>query len=220
MAEVSLSSVPEQQVVVANDTIDVDPEGDVYFVLPGKKFLISSKIVGNASRVLKAMLGPNFAEGKQVSSIQPGRVPLAEDDDPEVMTTIFNVIHHRPQSEPLNNQASFLEKLAFTCDKYDCTTALSSWSSLLLGALMNDPYLSCWPNFDEDGQILLAAYLFDDCRGFRQITKRMIYNPTFQSGFCHALGPKPFGLSKDVQARLPTGLISVFCTSSSPIKRS
>ncbi|MCJ1244735.1 hypothetical protein MMC30_001934 [Trapelia coarctata] len=213
MVESSLDSMPQEQAVEqAVDVfqrIDLDPEGDVYFLLPTRRFLVSSKIVGNASPVFKALLGPHFLEGQQVSITCPGSVPLSPDDDAEVTTIILKVIHHRPQPEPLELSATFLVKLASACDKYDCAAALSSWSSVRIHAFMNDPGKKPFfgPGRDEDGQILFSTYMLDDSRGFQQITKRMIYRPSHHHGIVNALGPKPYGLSEEAQARLPKGLI-------------
>lgn len=207
MAESTLNSASEERAVVFSKCIHIDLEGDVYLALPEKKFLVSSKIVGNASPVLKAMLGPNFAEGKQVSNTDPEDVPLYE-DDPEVMGVIFDVIHHRPHSKSLEMTPAFFEKLASACDKYDCATALSSWSSVHLNILMNPPGYIPWVAFresdkDDDGQILFSTCMLDDYRGFLQITKRIVYDPIHYHGVINALGPRPYGLSEQAQGRLP-----------------
>lgn len=108
---------------------NADPNGDV-ILLVGREnpqsIRASSKILSLASPVFAAMLGPNFLEGSKLSSIQPYQLHLPE-DDAEAIIWLCLILHYR---RDIDDRVSFelLEKLALICDKYDCSSALSSWS--------------------------------------------------------------------------------------------
>ncbi|MCJ1244734.1 hypothetical protein MMC30_001933 [Trapelia coarctata] len=214
MAEESLTP-PAQKEHEAPEfqSIEVDPEGDFYLLLSDRELRVSSKVLAWASSVFKAQFGPHFAEGRLLSDTNPERIPFLE-DDPEAMTVLCNVIHHRPAYPPAGQEVEFLEKLSVACDYYDCFTALSPWASVQLGALIGSG------NTSHDARIFLLTYLFDDYHGFMHVTKRMVYIPYRAGGTAttHFISPTPYGLSEEAQGRLPPNLIRTLLTKELQLK--
>ena len=156
-----------------------------------------------ASTVLKVLLGPNFLEGQALSSQSPGRVALP-DDDAEAMVAVCNVLHHCYQFSIPEPGTDFMVKVALASDKYDCTSAMSQWSSVQPRALTCVATLST-----KQGQLLLASYMLKDYQGFMKITKLMCYSPSERS-ITKAFSSTPCGISEQHQMLLPKGLISAF----------
>ena len=61
--------------------VNIDPLGDVIFVVEDKvKLLVSSTVLSVSSRVFGAMFGPRFSEGQNNTSAEPKEVRIPEDD--------------------------------------------------------------------------------------------------------------------------------------------
>ena len=178
---------------------DVDPDGDVYLVLPGKEMRVSSKVLSVASTVFKALLSPKFLEGQALSSQLPGRVALP-DDDAEAMLVICKVLHHCYHFSIPNPKLEFMVKVAIASDKYDCTAAMSQWSSVQLRGLIRRATSST-----NQGKLLLTSYVLQDYQGFMQITKLMCYSPS-ESSILKIFSSTPYGISEYHSTLLPKGI--------------
>lgn len=66
---------PTKKARIADATTDLDPDGDMYFVLknadlPPLQYMLSSKVLRDASPVFNKMLGPHFQEGSALRNQQ------------------------------------------------------------------------------------------------------------------------------------------------------
>lgn len=177
----------------------IDPNGDVVLVLEATELQVSSKVLSLASQVFKAMFGPYFAEGHAISSNRPCRINLAE-DDPNSMTTLCNILHHRTQSVPRKPGLLFIERLVVLIDKYNCSDSLKAWTQLWLMVLQTEA---------EDpsavGRLLYPAFICDDAHAFQKITKAMVMDV----GSKTTSPPRAqYQIDSEIQALLPDGLLS------------
>lgn len=80
---------------------DIAPDGDVIlFVGPEKTPLkVYSQCLRAASKVFRVMFGPDWSEGKGLTSRSPREIPL-EEDDASALRTILCVLHHRNAEVP------------------------------------------------------------------------------------------------------------------------
>lgn len=155
-------------------TEDADPNGDVILLVGGtenpQSIRASSKILSLASPVFAAMLGPNFLEGSKLSTAQPYRLHLPE-DDAEAIVWLCLVLHYRRDVDDRVSY-SLLEKLALVCDKYDCAGALSSWSKEWLHAANLIPRFPPSPHSAEE--LLYISYLFEAHESFWISSKKFL----------------------------------------------
>ncbi|KAB5531429.1 hypothetical protein GE09DRAFT_1228228 [Coniochaeta sp. 2T2.1] len=147
---------------------DIDPNGDVVMVVgPDKhEMRVSSNSLQLASKVFRAMLGPNWSEGQGLSKESPPKVTL-EEDDAETMRTIFCILHFRNDMVPNELAPEKVLDIAIECDKYDMTSALRYTSAMWLQC---SPYLT----FSEAGFILTASFLFDNDERFKICSRRLV----------------------------------------------
>ena len=110
--------------------IELDPYGDVTFVLKNVELRMNSKALSLASPVFKALLKPNFLEGQALRDRKMVRVEFPEDDT-EAMTTLCKLIHYRPD-DTTNVEVDLLVNLAVLTDKYDCVGTSSCYGGLAL----------------------------------------------------------------------------------------
>ncbi|KAI1776672.1 hypothetical protein F4818DRAFT_440071 [Hypoxylon cercidicola] len=105
--------------------VPIAPDGDVIFVVGDEKrpLRVHSVFLRTASSVFKAMLGPHYREGANLSSDCPKVIPLPE-DDPKAMEIIFNIIHFRFDAVSERYDPESVLCLAIAADKYDFTQAL------------------------------------------------------------------------------------------------
>jgi len=200
-----MSSYPtatEAAVTPANTIIslDIDPEGDVYLCSDNFKVLVSSKVLSVVSPVFKALLGPHFAEGSQVSSASPGSVSLSE-DNPEALVSLCQILHyqfHRVQYDPT---LKFINSVAVVADKYDCVRALAQWSTNCLHLKLRNE-----PSGMGAANLLFSAIFFDSPVIFQEVTKSMIYSlPSSEYGRLLLSWSADTGL--DAEDILPKGVI-------------
>ena len=163
----------EAECVLA-EAYDIAPTGDTILVV-GKKetrLRVHSLCMRTASTVFDAMFGPHFFEGQSSDGVLPKETPMP-DDDAKALITICNVIHHRNDMLPDVLQPTELADVALAADKYDCVLALKY--------AMNQ-----WLDFNERitfaslGNLLIAAYVFDNSNAFQRVTERLI------TGFSHS----------------------------------
>lgn len=107
-------------------TIALAADGDVVLVVGPecRRLRVSSLFVKNASLVLKAMLGPNFKEGRQLTQLDEVEIPLP-DDNAEALEIILTTIHGHNDKVPTTLSPQLLLQIAITVDKYDCHNSLA-----------------------------------------------------------------------------------------------
>ncbi|KAJ0364587.1 hypothetical protein COL154_004967 [Colletotrichum chrysophilum] len=113
-----------------NTVANIAADGDVIMVVgPEKKeFRLHSFFLKTTSKVFKAMLGPNFAEGQQLNANEakgnraPVKIDLPE-DDVNSMGFIFRAIHHHFDAFHNAKGIPFFEILV-VADKYDLIHAI------------------------------------------------------------------------------------------------
>ena len=178
--------------------IDLDPYGDVIFVLKDVEIKMSSKALSLASPVFKALLRPTFSEGQALRDGKTARIEFP-DDDTEAMKAICKCAHFQPE-DPSNVTEKWLVNLAMLVDKYDCLGATRCFGALALASISIklDQTLS-------DGHLLLPAYVLDDYVSFQRITKRLVFEVN-GVGQAHATACSVYGLSEDMKQLLPAGL--------------
>ena len=150
---------------------DPDPSGDLIFLLGDARrpIRVSSKVMGLASRVFKAMLSSNFLK-KPLCVDDPPELPLPE-DDPTAMVWFCKAIHHREMTNASLPKV-VLKNLAIICDKYDCAVALRPWSAMFLFALQRN--LS--PMSGALGwEVMWMSRAFDDQDAFYRNTRSFVW---------------------------------------------
>ncbi|KAF7884297.1 uncharacterized protein EAF02_004633 [Botrytis sinoallii] len=168
----------------STQTIVADPEGDVLLLLEPTetgqvnktKILCSSKHLGLASAVFKAMLRPNvYNEGTTLSHVGKVEIPLPE-DDAEIMTTLVLLIHGRHQHPNLHPMVNIdcLGQAAILVDKYQMHEATnfitSEWARsyfretpILAHRLPDLPFILC------------ITWVFNMEDHFKQATRQIQY---------------------------------------------
>ena len=180
---------PEEMIPVT-----IDPRGDICLVVHGvkeqeiddeedtdiqhrieitycKELLVSSNVMSMASPVFAAMFSSQFSEGqaleKHRSTKKITKVPLPE-DNAEAMTLLCRILHLQHDDKlDCHTEAATLKDLARACHKYDCTKvmavrhAVAAWTGLILLKR---------PGFQDLCDLLVAAFMFEDIRGFRSLT--------------------------------------------------
>ncbi|TEY44907.1 hypothetical protein BOTCAL_0341g00030 [Botryotinia calthae] len=175
--------------MASTKTIVADPEGDVLLLLQPTekeqtsktKVLCSSKHLGLASAVFKAMLRPNiYNEGTVLSHVGKVEIPLPEDDT-EIMTTFVLFIHGRhqhPNLRPMETVESLCQA-AILVDKYQMHEATN-----FLTAQWTRTYFHNYPILTHplsDLPLLLCiAWVFNMEDDFR-VTTRQIKHETVGS---------------------------------------
>ncbi|KAJ0325996.1 hypothetical protein Brms1b_000213 [Colletotrichum noveboracense] len=108
----------------ASKIIDVAADGDIIMIVgPDKrKFRVHSVMLKSASKVFKAMLSPNFAEGRRLRNNghhgDITKIELPEDNDGG-MSAIFHLLLHRVEKLPDPMPAAVFYQLGIAADKYD-----------------------------------------------------------------------------------------------------
>ncbi|KAJ3958979.1 hypothetical protein N0V92_004406 [Colletotrichum tropicale] len=171
--------VDDDASMVSDDTNVVDniaPDGDVIMVIGPKKkeFRLHSQILIAASKVFKAMLSPNFAEGQQLinnrSHNNPVKVKLPK-DDAYSMGILFELIYYRHDVLSDADGVTFFN-IARAADKYDLIRAVKyPITQAMDGILFTD---------DERGEeesmwkLAIAASIFNyDC-SFKKATQALV----------------------------------------------
>jgi hypothetical protein len=155
---------------------DPDPNGDLTFLLGDSQgpIRVSSKVMGLASRVFKAMVNPDFLQ-KGLSVDDPPVIPLPE-DDPVAMYWVCTVLHHREWTHG-SLPTPIIKGIAILCDKYDCAVALKPWSAMFLLMLQSDLGgllgASNW-------QTIWMSHAFDDHDAFTQSTSSLVWQAAQQ----------------------------------------
>lgn len=106
----------------AKPVTNLAPSGDVVPALSDHSRLrVHSVVLKLASPVFKAMFGPHFSEGQNLSEANPKEVPLP-DDPPEAMIIICEILHYHNRSEPAP-RGELPRVIVTLVDKYDLIAA-------------------------------------------------------------------------------------------------
>ena len=159
-AELAALSVENHRMA---DLTVIDPDGDVIITVGKTGFQVSSKVLGLASPVFKALFGPSFAEGQFV--IDNARLIELHDDDPEALDIMCCLLHHEP-APPSPFGIERLEKMAIIVDKYDCVRAMHYWAKLEIMAVRRSTKEPC--------RLLWPAYVFEEAQFFNNLTKFLV----------------------------------------------
>lgn len=159
------------------DIENVDPEGDVILVVgPDKRRMrVDSRCLRRASKVFAAMFSTRFAEGQNLSPLEPKEVPLPEDDH-EHMLVLCNAFHLKNEVLESTPTTSDMLNLAVLIDKYDCAEAVRFISKAwLLGwkKTYHQPWRKTYYQQDVE-RLVAAAYLMRDQEQFRVYTKVLV----------------------------------------------
>ena len=89
-----------------------------------------------------------------------------EEDDASLMSIIFDILRFHGGDGNEEVDAERLARLAIHCDRYDLVKALGPWISVWF----ENAERKIEPS-EELGFMLLAAYLFDDIKKFREMSE-------------------------------------------------
>ncbi|KAK0629325.1 hypothetical protein B0T17DRAFT_597729 [Bombardia bombarda] len=166
--------------------IVLDPDGDVRIVLtqrePHTVAVISSKILSLASPVFNILLNGPFKEAADLkekrSSSELYELNLPE-DDPEAVIILLRLVHFKAiESIPLDHMPLSLERLAFLCDKYECTEPFK-----FCGTVWLRDWLEKYPEgllfpatlaIDDVCRLLVFAYVADLPNEFMALSWRLV----------------------------------------------
>lgn len=154
-------------------TIALAADGDVVLVVgPDRRRLrVSSIFVKNASPVLKAMLGPKFKEGHQLTQRDEVEIPLP-DDNAEALEIVLTTIHGHNDKVPTTLSPTSLLRIAITVDKYDCYNPLAFvirvWHESACSSVRASNGKGMWA-------LAMAALVLDLQPAFAKITSTLIF---------------------------------------------
>lgn len=150
---------------------DIASSGDVILVVGQGSNILRLKahsfILRTASEAFKVMFGPNFVEGKDLSHTNPKEVTL-EDDDPEAMRTICQVLHFKEC--PQSMSAEKIWNIAQAVDKYFLNEALKFPMEVWLS--------SNFEGFDNYMYNMKTSMLLQHRKAFKTATRSIVLNST------------------------------------------
>lgn len=124
---------------------------------------VSSRILCLASPVFNAMLRSSFKEAVDLvhhkTSSKPYCLDLPE-DDAEAMTVFCKVTHFNIDDITETPTAAFLEKLAYVCDKYQCSGSMKYFGAVWVRNWFQN-HDEKTTSIDDLCQILIFAYVLD-----------------------------------------------------------
>lgn len=155
--------------------LTIEPKGDVILELSSTKgkiqLLVSSKILTLMSPVFERLFSSQLKEGLRNNLTVKPVIPLPE-DDAEAFIVLCKTTHFYKDKEPNSPSSACLERLAITCDKYDCVRAISHSSAAWLQAAAEN---CTWTDYNK---LLLAAYVLDVPDAFSRISWKILLRHT------------------------------------------
>ncbi|KAK7544667.1 uncharacterized protein J3D65DRAFT_30831 [Phyllosticta citribraziliensis] len=164
--------------------------GDVILVLQDDSRLrVQASILRNASETFRAMLGPHFNEGQNLSCENPKRIPLPE-DNPSAMKLLCAILHHRYEPEETPS-FKLIQALAEAVDKYLCVSSTTAITTMWLHVIL--VRASVW-DFAQLVELLAASYLLKSDSAFHETSKHLVlkYSSTLALDFDHAMTRLPW----------------------------
>ena len=115
-------------------SIEIHPPGDLWLRAPPKRFKVLTAALRLASPVFDCLLDPNgpFKESRVLRANLPEDL-VFEEDDPDVLEIILNIIHHKGRRVPTKLAPEAIADVAALSDKYDLASALQGWGALWFG---------------------------------------------------------------------------------------
>ncbi|KAI9864473.1 MAG: hypothetical protein M1824_005177 [Vezdaea acicularis] len=151
-----------------------DPDGDVTLEVGQElkaHYSVSSKVLGLASPVFKAMFSPQFREGSELAAGIRKPIPLP-DDDPDSMAIICGILHHKTDGIPAHPSLETIGDVAVLCDKYKMCEATRGWTQAWLSKYS---HIFNSPEFRPDMlTVLWITSALDDAENFTSISRAFI----------------------------------------------
>ncbi|EPS38519.1 hypothetical protein H072_7728 [Dactylellina haptotyla CBS 200.50] len=136
------------------------------------RYLVSSQILRVVSPVWRRHLDPDSPFQKIGTELVAGRqhiVMALEDDDPDTLLALLNVLHFSTENIPTASvDFAQLRSFAVLCDKYDCVHVLNPYSKSWLdrwASGVQEPGYEDW---------LFIAKVFKDERGVRDLERSLV----------------------------------------------
>ncbi|KAL1622388.1 hypothetical protein SLS54_004952 [Diplodia seriata] len=149
----------------------IAPTGDIVLLLcDGTRLRVHSVVLKLASPVFRAMFGPHFSEGQNLSETNPKEVPLP-DDPAEPMTLICEILHHQHPSNSVLSE--LLEPLVSLVHKYDLVDAMGLKVAAFLEHELPAAKENGFRGLRDQG-LLAMAYLLKDERSFNLISREIL----------------------------------------------
>ncbi|KAL0264183.1 hypothetical protein SLS55_000129 [Diplodia seriata] len=149
----------------------IAPTGDIVLLLcDDTKLRVHSVVLKLASPVFRAMFGPHFSEGQNLSETNPKEVPLPG-DPAEPMTLICEILHHQHPSSSFRSE--LLEPLVSLVHKYDLVDAMGFKVAAFLEHELPAAKENEFSDLGDQG-LLAMAYLLKDKRSFNLISREVV----------------------------------------------
>ncbi|KAF4927623.1 hypothetical protein CGCVW01_v002324 [Colletotrichum viniferum] len=163
-----------------NTIVEIAADGDLIIAAGPKKknFRLHSLILKMTSKVFRAMLGPNFAEGQQLianvttGSREPGKINLPE-GDVESMGFIFKTLHHQFDALENPEDLPFFEILV-AADKYDLLSAIKHAFRHALAAVVEEGETLAQMCSEGLWKLAMAAAFVENSPAFKAATRALI----------------------------------------------
>ncbi|KAI8263577.1 hypothetical protein K4K56_005526 [Colletotrichum sp. SAR 10_98] len=164
----------------ASKIIDVAADGDIIMIVgpEQRKFRVHSVMLKSASKVFNAMLGPNFAEGRQLRNnghySEITKIELPE-DNADGISAIFHLLHHRVDKLPDPMPADLSYQLGIAADKYDLVSTLKYTITGAIHQTINNGGELENMNMRDVWLLAITAACFDDASDFKTLTHILIW---------------------------------------------
>lgn len=154
---------PTRVVYELGDVILVADDG----IHPALKMKVSTVVLSVASKVFKTLFSGSFEEAKAIRNSPHAAVEIRISDHPSDALLLCQLLHYQGNVEWLSHER-FLG-LAVIIDKYDCVEALrhvvhGKFAALTLRSVNQREHL----------YYAAAAWILDQPKQFRQVTKEMV----------------------------------------------
>jgi hypothetical protein len=162
-----MSTTQEETTLASN--INIATNGNAILIVGSeeRRLRVSASSLANVSKVFRAMFGPNFSEGQDLSDTRSGLKEVhMSDDNADAMEVICSIIHFR--SVPQEVGPDLMLHIAIAADKFDCSIVLQHASIIWL-----DPKKSM--SLVELARLMAASYLLDNPKAFSQVTLAMVF---------------------------------------------
>jgi hypothetical protein len=163
-----MSTTQEETTLASN--INIATNGNAILIVGSeeRRLRVSASSLANVSKVFRAMFGPNFSEGQDLSDTRSGLKEVhMSDDNADAMEVICSIIHFR--SVPQEVGPDLMLHIAIAADKFDCSIVLQHASIIWL-----DPKKSM--SLVELARLMATSYLLDNPKAFSQVTLAMVFS--------------------------------------------
>jgi len=131
---------------------------------------VSSCILATVSKVFKALFSSRFAVGQAMRAEHQSPSEILIKDSHSDLLLLCKLLHWQKDSGPSSHRQ--LRDLALIVDKYDCVEAMRHVSYGMLAAI--DISDSEWPDEHDMYRLVTAAYLLDQPKHFRHLTRQLV----------------------------------------------